>query len=78
MWPLQNILINSSITEKSANGLNSSNNKVTSIIVNLVSYIELTSAKSCDISISCVELKGLVQFVIYTKILQPTAVSTKA
>lgn len=34
-------------------------------MVNLVSYIELASAKSYDISISRVKLKGLVQFVIH-------------
>lgn len=38
---------------------------VASIMVNLVSYIELASAKSYDISISHVKLKGLVQFVIH-------------
>ena len=65
MQPLQNILINSSITEKSAKELNSSNNMVASIMVNLVSYIEIASAKSYDISISRVKLKGLVQFVIH-------------
>ena len=34
-------------------------------MVNLVSYTELALAKSYDISISRVKLKGLVQFVIH-------------